>query len=224
MTALPVLRIDFVSDIACPWCVVGFAGLRTAAERLADSLRVEIHLQPFELEPDMPFDGADAAVHLMRKYGMDEAQLEVNRAALRERAAAAGVTIRHGADARVWNTFDAHRLLHWAGQQDNDKALALQQQLFDAYHVTHENVADHEVLVRLAGAAGLDAQAARTMLAGTDHADEVRERERWAHASGIHSVPAVIIDERYRISGGQPADVFEQALAQVAVQASTERR
>lgn len=224
MTELPVLRIDFVSDIACPWCTVGFAGLRTAAMRLADRMQLDIHLQPFELEPDMPFDGIDAAAHLMRKYGMDEAQLEVNRAALRERAAAAGVTIRHGADARVWNTFDAHRLLHWAGLQDNDRALALQQLLFDAYHVTHENVADHEILVRLAAAVGLDAQTARTMLAGTEHGDEIRARERWAHSSGIHSVPAVIIDERYKVSGGQPADVFEQALLQAAAARTSAER
>ena len=114
MTVPAKLRIDFISDVACPWCAVGLAGLQQALEKLGDEVQADIHLQPFELNPQMPHDGEDAGEHIMRKYGIGEAQLDANRKALRERAASVGVTINTGNGSRVWNTFEAHRLLRWA--------------------------------------------------------------------------------------------------------------
>jgi len=218
MTEPARLRIDFVSDIACPWCAIGLASLQVALARLAGRVQAQIHLQPFELEPDMPFDGVDAGTHLMHKYGIDEAQLEANRAAIRERAAALGVTIAYRPGTRVWNTFDAHRLLHWAGRQDSEPALALplQKALFHAYFADNENVADHGVLIRLAAAAGLDANEARRILESGEYAGEVRALERRYQQSGIHSVPATIVDDHYLISGGQPPEAFERTLRELA--------
>ncbi len=216
MTEPVRLRIDFVSDIACPWCAIGLAGLQVALARLADRVRADIHLQPFELEPDMPFEGVDAGAHLMRKYGIDEAQLQANRSTIRERAASLGVTIAYSPGTRVWNTFDAHRLLHWAALQDSEKALALQKALFHAYFADNENVADHAVLIRLAADTGLDADEARRMLESGEYADEVRALERRYQQSGIRSVPATIVDDRYLISGGQPPEAFERALEELA--------
>ncbi|MCD6681001.1 MAG: DsbA family oxidoreductase [Burkholderiaceae bacterium] len=210
------LRIDFVSDIACPWCAIGLAGLQAALVRLGDRVQADIHLQPFELEPAMPFEGVDAGEHLMRKYGIDEAQLEANRAAIRERAAALGVTIAYRPGTRVWNTFDAHRLLHWAGLQDSERTLALQRALFHAYFADNENVADRSVLVRLAVDAGFAADDARRMLESGEYADDVRALERRYRLEGIHSVPATIVDNRYLISGGQPPEVFERTLDELA--------
>jgi predicted DsbA family dithiol-disulfide isomerase len=216
MTEPARIRIDFVSDIACPWCAIGLASLQAALVRLADRVRADIHLQPFELEPDMPFDGVDAGAHLMRKYGIDEAQLEANRATIRERAASLGVTIAYRPGSRVWNTFDGHRLLHWAGLQGADRALSLQKALFHAYFADNENVADHEVLVRLAAGSGLDADEARRVLEDDAYADEVRALERRYQQSGIRSVPATIVDDRYLISGGQPPEAFERTLDELA--------
>ena len=216
MTSPAHLRIDFVSDVACPWCAIGLASLQQALTRLGDSVRADVHLQPFELNPSLPFEGENADEHLMRKYGIDEAQLETNRAAIRERAAALGVIINTGHGSRVWNTFDAHRLLHWAGLQDPERALALKRALFRAYFTDNENVADRSVLIRAATDAKLDAGEAHRMLEGDEYTDEVRARERHFQQAGIHSVPATIIENSYLISGGQPPDAFERALRKIA--------
>lgn len=210
------LRIDFVSDVACPWCAIGLAGLQRALARLEGDVTAEIHLQPFELSPDMPFEGEDAVEHIMHKYGISEAQSEANRATLRERAASVGFTYNVQRGSRVWNTFDAHRLLHWAELQDPARAVALKQALFRAYFTDNENVADHAVLVRIAGGVGLDAQAARRVLDSDEYADTVRAREQHYQQAGIHSVPAAIVNNAYVISGGQPPEVFENALRQIA--------
>ena len=168
----------------------------------------------------MPFDGEDAGEHIMHKYGIDEAQLETNRAAIRDRAVPLGVAINTRNGSRVWNTFDAHRLLHWAERQDPGKAVALKQALFRAYFTDNENVADHDVLARIAQAIGLDGNHARRMLEGGEYADEVRGQEqRWQEA-GIHSVPATIVNGQYLIPGGQPPEVFENALREIATKAS----
>ncbi|WHZ18702.1 MAG: 2-hydroxychromene-2-carboxylate isomerase/DsbA-like thioredoxin domain [Rhodanobacteraceae bacterium] len=216
MTSTTPLRIDFVSDVACPWCAVGLAGLQQALAKLDGSVQAEIHLQPFELSPDMPFEGEDAVDHIMHKYGISEAQSEANRKVIRERAAALGFAynVRHG--SRVWNTFDAHRLLHWAELQDREKAVALKQALFRAYFTANENVADRDVLVRIAGDTGLDAGEARRVLESDQYANEVRAQERRWQQAGIHSVPATIVNGQYLISGGQPPEVFEQALREIA--------
>lgn len=216
MTSPAHLRIDFVSDVACPWCAIGLASLQQALTRLGDSVRADVHLQPFELNPSLPFEGENADEHLMRKYGIDEAQLETNRAAIRERAAALGVIINTGHGSRVWNTFDAHRLLHWAGLQDPERALALKRALFRAYFTDNENVADRSVLIRAATDAKLDAGEAHRMLESGEYADEVRAQERHFQQAGIHSVPATIIENSYLISGGQPPDAFERALRKIA--------
>lgn len=215
MTSPARLRIDFVSDVTCPWCAIGLASLRQALARLDGSVRADLHLQPFELNPDLPFEGEDATEHLMRKYGIDEAQIEANRAAIRERAAPLGVVIDSGRGSRVWNTFDAHRLLHWAGLQGRDQALALKQALFRAYFTDNENVADRGVLVRIAGATELDADKARRILESGEYADEVRAQERHFQRAGIRSVPATIVENTHLIPGGQPPETFEMALRKI---------
>jgi len=214
------LRIDFVSDVACPWCAVGLASLQQALSKLDGSLAAEIHLQPFELSPDMPFEGEDAVDHIMHKYGISEAQSETNRKALRERATAVGFAYNMQRGSRVWNTFDAHRLLHWAELQDREKVVALKQALFRAYFTDNENVADREVLARIAGDAGLDGKEARRMLENGEYANEVRAQERRWQQAGIHSVPAAIVNGQYLISGGQPPEVFENALREIAAKAA----
>ena len=218
MAAAAPLRIDFVSDVACPWCAVGLASLQQALEKLDGEVHAEIHLQPFELNPQMAAEGEDAGEHIMRKYGIDEARMDANRAAIRERAAALGFAynVRHG--SRVWNTFDAHRLLHWAELQDNTRALALKNALLRAYFSDGENVSDRDVLVRVAGSAGLDAGEARRVLDSGEYADEVRARERHFQQAGIHSVPATIVNGTHLISGGQPPEVFEQSLRRIAAE------
>ncbi|HEV7576330.1 MAG TPA: DsbA family oxidoreductase [Caldimonas sp.] len=208
------MKIDFVSDVACPWCAVGLWSLDRALERLGDSVDVEVHFQPFELNPALPAEGEDAAEHLARKYGASPDQLAKNRAVIRERGAAVGFAF--GDRPRVWNTFDAHRLLHWAGLQPGGAQSALKHALLTAYHGRAENPGARDVLLRAAAEAGLDGARAAAILDSDEYADAVRERERHWQQLGIHSVPAVIIDDRHLISGGQPPEVFERALRELA--------
>jgi len=210
------MRIDFVSDVACPWCAVGLHALERALERLGPGLSVELHFQPFELNPDMAPEGADAADYLKAKYGMSDAQIAHNRGVIRERGAAVGFAF--GERVRVWNTFDAHRMLHWAGLpgQPAGAQRALKHALLHAYHGEGRNPGAAEVLLDLAAATGLDVAAAREVLASGRYADEVRQAESEWQQAGIRAVPAVVIDRRHLISGGQPPEVFEQALRQIA--------
>jgi predicted DsbA family dithiol-disulfide isomerase len=208
------MKIDFVSDVACPWCAVGLWSLDRALERLGDAVDVELHFQPFELNPTLSAEGVDTAEYIARKYGASADQVAKNRAVLRERGAAVGFAF--GDRPRIWNTFDAHRLLHWAGLQPGDAQSKLKHALLTAYHGRAENPGARDVLLRAAAEAGLDGERAAAILDSDEYAAEVRERERHWQQLGIHSVPAVIIDDRHLISGGQPPEVFERALRELA--------
>jgi predicted DsbA family dithiol-disulfide isomerase len=206
------MKIDFVSDVACPWCAVGLNALEMALQRTGLADTVELHFQPFELNPAMPPEGEDTVAHLSKKYGMNAAQLAQGRETLRQRGAAVGFSF--GDRPRIWNTFDAHRLLHWAGLEGRQRAL--KHALLAAYHTRGENPGATDVLLRLAGEVGLDVERARAILAGDAYASEVRAGERHFQELGISAVPSVIIDDRHLIQGGQPPEAFEQALRQLA--------
>jgi predicted DsbA family dithiol-disulfide isomerase len=206
------MKIDFVSDVACPWCAVGLNSLERALERIGSEIPIELHFQPFELNPGMAAEGADAGEYLRAKYGMSEAQLQQGRAAIRERGAAVG--FEFGDRTRVWNTFDAHRLLHWAGLEGKQREL--KHALLQAYHGQGRNPGAAEVLLELCTAVGLDVERAREVIASGAYADEVRQAEQFWRQAGIDSVPAVIIDDQHLIQGGQPPEIFERALRQIA--------
>jgi predicted DsbA family dithiol-disulfide isomerase len=217
MTSLPqkpALRIDFVSDVACPWCAVGLHSLEKALQAVAGQIPVELHFQPFELNPTMAAGGADAAEYLKAKYGMGDEQLARNRATLRERGAAMGFDF--GDRVRVWNTFDAHRLLYWAGLQSADAQRALKHAMLQAYHGEGLNPSDPQLLARLASNAGLNAAEAVAVLSEGRYAEEVRTAEAEWQRAGIQSVPSIVINRQHLIQGGQPPEVFEQALRQIA--------
>ncbi|MDQ6647405.1 MAG: DsbA family oxidoreductase [Pseudomonadota bacterium] len=214
MTAPVSLRIDFVSDVSCPWCAVGLASLQQALATLDGQVTAEIHFQPFELNPQMPPEGEDSTEHLVRKYGSSAEQIDANREAIRARGAALGFTFNMDRRSRVYNTFDAHRLLHWAELEG--RQMPLKQALLRAYFTDGEDVSAHETLIRLTREVGLDAERAREILTSDAYADEVRAQEQLFLGRGIHSVPATIINGQHLISGGQPPEAFEQALRQIA--------
>ena len=213
-----MIKIDFVSDVVCPWCAIGLASLREALRRVGDEAGpVALHFQPFELNAQMAPEGEDVGEHLSRKYGISAEQIAQGREAIAARGAALGFTF--GPRSRIWNTFDAHRLLHWAGLEGAAPQLALKSALLEAYHGRGENVSDAAVLVHVAQSVGLDGERARAILAGDEFADAVRASEQHYQQAGISSVPAVILNDRYLVSGGQPPEVFEQALRQVMAEA-----
>jgi predicted DsbA family dithiol-disulfide isomerase len=216
------LHIDFVSDIVCPWCVVGLGGLEAALDKLkAEGITAEVHFQPFELNPQMPPEGENVGEHIARKYGSTPEQSAANRAMITERAAEAwpGFEMRMGPDSRIWNTFDAHRLLHWAGTVGMAEQRALKAALFTAHFTEGRTMTDADVLADAAAAARLDRAKAVEVLGDGRYAAEVRAEEALWVSRGINSVPAVVVEGKWLISGGQPAGVFEQALRQMASEA-----
>jgi predicted DsbA family dithiol-disulfide isomerase len=212
------LKIDFVSDVSCPWCAIGLASLEQALGKLDGQVSARLHVQPFELNPAMPPGGQDITEHLTQKYRTTREQQEAARDGIRQRGATVGFDFRKEGRDRIYNTFDAHRLLHWAGLEGADRQLALKKELFKTYFTEGKSPEDHDVLLGAVAACGLDVETAREILGSDEYAREVREQEEFYTGHGIHAVPAVIINDRHLIQGGQPPEVFEQALRQIASQ------
>ncbi|MDB5393177.1 MAG: disulfide bond formation protein DsbA [Rhodospirillales bacterium] len=224
------IEIDFVSDVVCPWCVIGLRELETALTRLADVVTPNIQLQPFELNPTMPREGQGMAEHMMQKFGRSMDQSGGVREALQARAADVGFTIAMNENSRIYNSFDAHRLLHWAGLEDGRSALeegraglqgrqvALKHALFGAYFTENLNIADYDILVAKAATVGLDGAQARDVLESGRYKAEVLETEEIWKKSGISSVPSIVVNRKYLISGGQTAAVFEESLRRIAAE------
>lgn len=212
------VQIDFVSDVVCPWCVIGLRELETALTRLAGTVEPVIRLQPFELNPAMPREGQNIAEHLAQKFGRSLDQSSGIRQTLQARATSLGFTMAMNDDSRVYNSFDAHRLLHWAGLKG--RQVALKHALFEAYFTLNENIANPEVLAAKAESVGLDGAEAREILASGRYTEEVRAAEQAWIKAGINSVPSIVIDGKYLISGGQTADVFEQAFRRITAEAA----
>ena len=210
------LNIDFVSDVSCPWCAIGLGALEQALQSLDGEVEAELHFQPFELNPHMPAGGQDITEHLTQKYGSTPEQQLVSREAIRQRGESVGFTFRREGRGRIYNTFNAHRLLHWAELKDPQKQRALKKALLRTYFTEGKSPEDPDVLLAAVADAGLDVGAAREVLQSDTFAAEVREREQFYLDNGIHAVPAVIVNGRHLIQGGQPQEVFEQALRQIA--------
>lgn len=207
------LDIAFVSDVACPWCAIGLASLESALGRLSGEVEASIKVEPFELNPDMGPEGADLMSYITRKYGRTPEQVAEARERIRERGAEVGFTF--GERKHVWNTFEAHRLLHWAGLEG--RGLELKRALLRAYHGEGRNPGAHDVLVDAAVSVGLDAARAKAILESGEFANEVRDRERFWIRQRVNGVPFVVIDGKYAIEGAQPPEAFEQALRQIAL-------
>jgi len=210
------ITIDFVSDVSCPWCAVGLASLQIALDRFGDQVNAEMTFQPFELNPQMVPGGEDTTEHLAKKYGSTPEQAAAIKETIRARGAELGFVFNLDKRSRIYNTFDAHRLLHWAHLEGAAVQMALKKALLKAYFTDGEDPSNHAVLARVAGSVGLDVAQAQAILDGDTYAAEVRAQEQFYLQQGINSVPAVVINGRHLISGGQPPEVFEQALRKIA--------
>ena len=186
--------------------------------RIGDGVDADIRFQPFELNPDMPPEGQNIVEHIAEKYGSTPEQSSANREMIRARAAAVGFTMARSEQSRIYNTFDAHRLLHWAEQEG--RQAALKHALFAAYFTEGKSPADPAVLVAAAETAGLNAADAREVLGSGRYAEEVRQAEQQWRSRGINAVPAVVIDGHYLISGAQPPESYEQALRRIGAEAA----
>jgi predicted DsbA family dithiol-disulfide isomerase len=209
------LAIDFVSDISCPWCAIGLSALQLALSRLGEAVDAQINIHPFELNPQMGPQGEAIVDYLGKKYGRTPEEIADTQALIRERGVSVGFAF--GPRTRVYNTFDAHRLLHWA--RIEGKQLPLKLALLRAYHGEGKDPSDYDVLLEAAQSVGLDGTKARDVLQSGAFGDEVRDEEREYQALGIHSVPAIIFDRHYLVTGGQPVESFEQVIRQTLARA-----
>ncbi|MBO9576769.1 MAG: DsbA family oxidoreductase [Sphingobium sp.] len=212
------VTIDIVSDITCPWCAIGLRGLEEGLKRASDAVDATIRFHPFELNPDMPPEGRNMVEHLGERLGASPDQLAASRDTLKAKAAELDFVMAQGPESRIYNTFDAHRLLAWA--QPSGKQHALERALFEAYFSQGQDLGDPDVLIAAAVKAGLDAEEARAVLESDRHADEVRQEEYLWQSRGIQGVPAFIFDGKYLVSGAQTPETFEQVLRKVAENAA----
>jgi predicted DsbA family dithiol-disulfide isomerase len=212
----PTIKIDYVSDVACPWCAVGLGNLNQAIAQLSDQANFEVHFHPFELNPNMPLGGQDAIEHLTEKYGLTVEQVEANQANIRTKALEAGFEFHPEGRKRVYNTFDAHRLLYWAGQEFGvEKQAILKKELLNTYFCLAVNLDDQENLIDAVTRSGLDKNRAQTVLQNNEFAKEVREEESTYTNAGISSVPSIILNDQYLLQGAQAPESFVNAFEQI---------
>ena len=216
------IRIDFVSDVACPWCAIGLGSLEQALDQVKDEIQVELQFHPFELNPNMPPGGQETLEHLTQKYGSPEEDIRKNQQQIQSRANAVGFLFNEQIRPRVYNTFNCHRLLHWAQTEISLAAqYLLKRELLTAYFTLNQNLDDPEVLFDAVRRAGLNVSQAKLVLESDQYTSDVREALEYYKTIGITAVPSVIVEGKYLIQGGQPAEVFANALRQIAQEQSS---
>lgn len=211
-----VLKIDFISDISCPWCAIGLSTLQQALERLPAAVPVSLSLQPFELAPELPPGGQDLGEMLLQKYGSTPEQQAAMYATICQRGAEVGFEFAPESRDRIYLTRNAHRLLYWAGTEHPERQLALKQALMLACHRDRLPMDADDVLLAAVEAAGLDRERAIEILASDEFSQEVRQLEAFYRQAGVNSVPTMVVNDRYVITGSRPVEQLEQALAQIA--------
>ena len=216
MTMKPTIKIDYVSDIACPWCAVGLGNLNKAMAQLDDKVNFEVHFRPFELNPNMPIGGQDAIEHLTEKYGLSAEQVKANQSNIRSKAIEAGFEFHPDGRKRVYNTFNAHRLIYWAAKEYGpDKQASLKKELLNTYFCLAVNLDDKKNIIDAVRRAGLDPERAQNILDGDEFSKEVREEESTYINAGINSVPAIILNGQYLVQGAQPPESFVNVFEQI---------
>lgn len=214
LTSEQPLRIDIVSDVVCPWCVVGYRQLAAALEQ--SNTAHEVHWHPFELNPNMPSEGQNMREHITEKYGSSKAESDASRAQITKVGSEVGFAFNFNDDLRMHNTFNLHQLLHWADQQQPSLAHDLKQAFFTAHFTNGRNLSDNAVLADIAAEVGLNRDEALAVLEDQRFANAVREVEQHWQRQGIQSVPAIIFNEQHLVSGAQGIDNYVNILEQLA--------
>ena len=212
MSETPTITVDIVSDVVCPWCIIGYKKLEKAMHQFEGRARFELAWHAFELNPNMPPEGQDVNEHLAQKYGTTPEQSKANRQRLKEAGAGLDFEFNYRDDMRMVNTFDAHRLLHWAGETGKQTALKLA--LFKAHFTDGKDVSNHDALVEVAGSVGLDEDRARDLLSNNLFAEDVRAVEEQWQDRFITGVPAIIFNKKFMVPGAQEPETFVNIIEQ----------
>lgn len=204
------LRVDIVSDVVCPWCIIGYKQLQRALETMPERFDVTLNWHPFELNPRMPEEGQNLREHLVQKYGTTPEQSRAARERLTALGESLGFRFDYADDMRMVNTFRAHQLLHWAGEQGDQTALKLA--LFEAFFSRREDVSQESVLVAVVERAGLSGSQARSVLADQRFSVAVRAEEQHWLDHNVQAVPTFLFNEKYQVQGAQDAKTFVRVL------------
>jgi predicted DsbA family dithiol-disulfide isomerase len=211
------LKIDIVSDVVCPWCIIGYKRLQKAIDALQGEIEFDIEWHPFELNPQMPAEGQDMLEHLSQKYGRSPDDMQTARDQMAAIGDQLGFQFYRGNDRRVYNTFDAHRLLQWAKKYDKKTELKLA--MFSAYFTDNLNISAVEVLLDTAASVGLDREEASVILSSDEYTHEVRQEPQHSRSMGIQSVPSYVINQKYLLSGARESQDLVTGFRQIAAEA-----
>lgn len=209
------ITIDIVSDVVCPWCYLGKARLDLAIAEVQDEIGIDVNWRPYRLNPDYPPEGVDHQTELAKKLG-GKANMDRAHEQLTSLGREVGIAFDFGAIKVGPNTLDAHRLIHWAGQENRDVQAAVVAGLFKANFEDGRNVGDHAVLVDVAKQAGMDEALVSRLLATDADRDHIISEIDAAQRMGVNGVPFFILDQQYAVSGAQPVEVLVSALRELA--------
>lgn len=204
------IRVDFVADVACPWCVVGLHAVLATLEALRDEANPELYVQPFELNPELGPQGENAVEHAIKKYGATQEQAETGLKRANDQAALYSFALNQSPRSRIWNTRDAHRLLYWTGLEG--KSLPLLLALYRANFTEQRSISDHAVLLDVVRSVGLNVERARAILRSNEYGDDVHSKEQSAVKNGIIRVPTVVLDQNSIVQGAQTPQIYAQAM------------
>ena len=211
-TPMP-LRIDLVSDVVCPWCIIGYRQFQQALAQRAEHIELDLRWHPFELNPQMPPEGQDLREHMKEKYGASPEQSRGARQRLLEAGESLGFQFNYSEDMRMVNTFKAHQLLHWAAEHGGSTLqTALKEALFAAYFTDGRDLSDAAQLIEVAASVGLDSTEAEAVLVDGRYGLAVREDQRQWLEQGIQAVPTFVVNEQYMVQGAQEAEAFGRML------------
>ncbi|MGB5445480.1 MAG: DsbA family oxidoreductase [Psychromonas sp.] len=210
MSNLPTIRIDIVSDVMCPWCIIAYKKLQQTMRKMKDDVEFQIYWQPFELNPEMPLEGESLTTHLQNKYGSTKEQSIKSRQQIIEIGKSLGFEFCFNENSRIYNSFLAHQLLHWAKLFDKQTELKLA--LFDLYFTQQKNPSELSLLIDIAEKVGLDSAAAREVLETQRYAQAVRDDQYFWHNNDVQAVPAFIFNKKYLLSGAQDAQTLQEVI------------
>lgn len=204
------IKIDLVSDVVCPWCVIGYKRLEQAIKELDIADKIEIEWQPFELNPNMPAQGQDVEEHITEKYGSTPEQQKESQERMTDFGAELGFKFDYFKGMRMANTFDAHVLLDYA--KTNGKQTELKMRLMNAFFGERKDVSNRDILKQELEAVGLSATKAFTLLDNEELRTKVRSEENYWKSLGVNSVPTVVFNRKSALTGAQPVAVYKQVL------------
>lgn len=212
------IKIDIVSDVVCPWCIIGYKRLEKAIIELGIQDKIEIEWQPFELNPNMPKEGQNLREHISEKYGSNEQQQKESQKTMTEAGAALDFTFNYSEDTRMVNTFEAHILLDYA--QEFGKQTELKLQLIKSFFTDQKDVSDRAVLKEALLEVGLNADEALALLDKPAVIQDVKNKQQYWKEMGVNSVPTVVFNRKSAVTGAQPVETFKEILTQLIAEQS----